>query len=244
MAAYRIPGPLCFTTSEEIDKGTMCLSRSPRPGPIIGLEFESNFHRNMINESNFNFCFWNYATISLRELLQKLNDITDNHHDYDFSTKNGTIEAIKNECISQGISLNTQIAYVLATADHETNHTFKPVTEAYWLHHPDSYLKKHHANYYPYYGRGYVQLTWNYNYKKYSKLLGEDLLKHPELALKPEIALFVLVHGFKNGSFTGKKISDYINDHVTNFVKARYCINGQDKAKEIAALAQQYLVDL
>lgn len=34
MAGYQTPGPLCFTRSEPIDKGTSCLSRSPTPGPI------------------------------------------------------------------------------------------------------------------------------------------------------------------------------------------------------------------
>lgn len=166
------------------------------------------------------------------------------HPAYDFSTKKSTIEAIKQECIKQGLILTTQIAYVLATADHETNHTFKPVTEAYWLENADAYLKQHHANYYPYYGRGFVQLTWDYNYKKYGELLGIDLLTCPELALKPDVALFVLVHGFKTGGFTGKKIADYINDHATDFINARRCINGTDKAAEIAQLAKHYLAVL
>jgi predicted chitinase len=161
-----------------------------------------------------------------------------------FSTKEGTIEAIKAACNNQGITLKSQIAYVLATADHETNHTFKPVTEAYWLKNPDAYLKKHHADYYPYYGRGYVQLTWKYNYERYGKMLKEDLVGHPELALKPEIALFILVDGFKNGVFTGKKISDYINAKHTDFVRARRCINGKDKAEQIAALAKNYLAKM
>lgn len=176
--------------------------------------------------------------------LQASLDDASQIQDYDFSSKAGTINAITQECIRQGIGLKNQIAYVLATADHETNHTFKPVTEAYWLNDPDAYLKQHHADYYPYYGRGYVQLTWDYNYEKYGKLIGEDLIHHPELALKPGIALFVLVHGFKTGAFTGRKISDYLNAHTTDFVKARYCINGQDKAKEIAALANNYLETL
>ena len=34
MASYRIPGPLCSTTSEPIDAGTMCRSASHPPGPI------------------------------------------------------------------------------------------------------------------------------------------------------------------------------------------------------------------
>lgn len=33
MANTRIPGPLCATDSQPIDKGTMCRSRSPSPGP-------------------------------------------------------------------------------------------------------------------------------------------------------------------------------------------------------------------
>lgn len=177
---------------------------------------------------------------ALRKLQETL-DKTQPDQNYRFTTEEETIEAIKSECMHQGIGLKNQIAYVLATADHETNHTFKPVTEAYWLPDPDSYLRKHHADYYPYYGRGYVQLTWDYNYEKYGKLLGKDLLNHPELALEPEVALFVLVHGFKTGAFTGRKITDYINAHETDFVKARYCINGKDKAEEIAQLAKEHL---
>ncbi len=179
---------------------------------------------------------------SLNMLQQRINAVT-HYSNYNFTTKEGTIEAIKNECINQGICLKTQIAYVLATADHETNHTFKPVIEAYWLPSPDNYLKTHlpSSKYYPYYGRGYVQLTWDYNYEKYGRLVEKDLLKYPEKALDPEVALFVLVHGFKTGAFTGRKIADYINEHITDFINARRCINGIDKAKEIAELAQNHL---
>ena len=98
---------------------------------------------------------------------------------HDFSTEAGTMKAIRSECMRQGIVLPTQIAYVLATADHETNHTFKPVTEAYWLHNPDAYLKEHHRDYYPDYGRGYVQLTWKNNYAKYGQLLDRMWLTIP-----------------------------------------------------------------
>src|SRR5262249_35850802 len=162
----------------------------------------------------------------------------------DFSTKAATMKTIQGECTRQGVVLLTQIAYVLATADHETNHTFKPVTEAYWLPDPDAYLKKHHKDYYPYYGRGYVQLTWKNNYEKYGQLLEKDLVGHPELALKPEIAVFVLVHGFRTGTFTGRKITAYINAGKTDFRNARRCINGLDKADQIAKLAQTHLAHL
>ncbi len=180
---------------------------------------------------------------SVRKLQQVL-DEGKSDQSHDLTSREGTIRAIKDECLRQDIGLKTQIAYVLATADHETNHTFKPVTEAYWLNDPDAYLKKHHANYYPYYGRGYVQLTWKKNYEKYGTLLGRDLVGHPELALDAETALFVLVHGFKTGIFTGRKVSDYIDANKTEFFNARRCINGTDKAREIAALAETYLAKL
>jgi predicted chitinase len=162
----------------------------------------------------------------------------------DFSTRDATIAAIKSECASQGIGLKAQIAYVLATVDHETAHTFKPVREAYWLNDPDAYLKAHHPDYYPYYGRGYVQLTWERNYRKYGELLKKDMVGQPDLALDPQVALFVLVHGFKTGAFTGHKLADYVNAEKTDFLNARRCINGVDRQHEIADIATKYLAQL
>jgi predicted chitinase len=160
---------------------------------------------------------------------------------HDFTTKQGAIDAIRYECQAQGLCLKTQIAYILATVEHETGDTFKPVSEAYWLKNHEDWLKHNHPEYYPYYGRGFVQLTWDYNYKKYSKILGIDLVNHPEKALEPNIALSILVDGFKNGGFSGKKIEDYINENKSDFINARRCINGVDKATHIADLAKKYL---
>ena len=161
-----------------------------------------------------------------------------------FTTKQGTINAIKSECTKQGLGLKTQIAYVLATADHETAHTFQPVAEAFWIKPDAEAWRKQNLRYYPYYGRGYVQLTWKNNYALYGQLLGIDLVNKPDLALDPRTALFVLVHGFKTGVFTGRKLTDYVNNHSTDFVDARRCINGTDKAAEIAAGAQSFLAQL
>lgn len=163
---------------------------------------------------------------------------------YDFSTKQGCIKAIIEECKRQGIKLNKQIAYVLATVEHETGGTYLPVYEAYYLGPKKAlaYLKK--LKYYPYFGRGYVQLTWLANYKKYSDILGIDLVKNPNLAMRPDIALFILVDGFKYGRFTGKTIFDYIDNVKNDTVNARRCINGVDKAKYIAKLAANHLKNL
>ena len=134
------------------------------------------------------------------------------------------------------LPLKTQWAYMMATIQWETAGTFKPVREAFWM---GEEWRKTHLRYYPYYGRGYVQLTWESNYRKFSNLLHIDLVKDPDLALKPEVALFVLVYGFKHGSFTGKTLEEYVNDQQTDYVNARRCINGLDRAEKIAAIAQK-----
>jgi hypothetical protein len=68
-----------------------------------------------------------------------------------------------------------------------------------------------------------------------------DLVNNPDLALDPQNALFITMHGFKNGTFTGKKLTDYINAQGTDFINARRCINALDKAEEIAAIAERFL---
>ncbi|HSS56278.1 MAG TPA: hypothetical protein VLK79_16650, partial [Gaiellales bacterium] len=52
------------------------------------------------------------------------------------------------------------LAYCLATAWHETAFTMQPIIEDGG----ESYLKS--KPYYPWYGRGLVQLTWEDNYQK------------------------------------------------------------------------------
>jgi predicted chitinase len=174
---------------------------------------------------------------SVGKLQEQLNEIGEGRA-HDFSSKPGTIEAIKHECKAQGIGLNTQIAYVLATVEWETAQTFKPVREAFWL---SEDWRRQNLRYYPYYGRGYVQLTWHTNYTKYAQMLGVDLVNNPDLAMESNIALFVLVHGFKTGTFTGRKITNFINVHQADFVNARRCINARDHAHDIAQLAEKYL---
>jgi putative chitinase len=53
------------------------------------------------------------------------------------------------------------LAYALGTAHHETDRTFGPIRK---------YGRGKGKKYSPYYGRGLVQLTWDYNYKKMSSV--------------------------------------------------------------------------
>ena len=144
-------------------------------------------------------------------------------------------------CKEVGLDHPEHWAYVLATVEHETAGTFKPVREAYWLRDPDGWLRRNHPEYYPYYGRGYVQITWKENYEKFGKLLGIDLVGNPDLALDPDNALFILVYGFKHGSFTGRTLERYVPG---DFLHARRCINGMDRAEHIATIAKRYLNEL
>ncbi len=154
-------------------------------------------------------------------------------------TKQESAEYIRQECINQEITMPEQIAYIIATADWETAHTLLPVVEAYWM--DQEYRDSLH--YAPYYGRGLVQLTWEDNYKKYQDILDIPLAQEPDLALDYKTALFILVHGFKHGTFTGAKITDYINENKVDYYNARRCINGTDSANEIAQTAE-YLDNL
>lgn len=154
-------------------------------------------------------------------------------------------------------------AYALATADRETGGTMKPIkewggpqyfTRNYDVQGRDPARARKMGNRVPgdgprYCGRGYVQLTWHDNYQKatdrlYAARFNVDLVKSPDLALRPDVAAFVMVSGMSEGWFTGKKLSDYITAEKCDFVNARRIINGVDHAKEIAREAEHYLVAL
>ena len=142
------------------------------------------------------------------------------------------INLIIEYCNKYSLEYN-QAAYVLATAWHETNQTMLPVIEAYWL--SEDWRKKN-LRYYPWYGRGFVQLTWQYNYKLADKKLGlnGEMLKKPSLAQVPKYAAEILVLGSKEGWFTKKKLSDYITRTTKDYKNARRIINGVDKAQKLA----------
>jgi len=86
-----------------------------------------------------------------------------------------------------------------------------------------------------YAGRGYVQITGRTNYTKASSLTGRDLVGNPDLALDPDIAARIIVHGMVNGWFTGKKMGDYVR-----YSDMRRVVNGTDKAELIAAYAVKF----
>lgn len=146
----------------------------------------------------------------------------------------GNTKILITEGLKAGL-LRNQMAYVLATAYWETGRSMLPIKEMGG----EKYLRS--KKYYPYFGRGYVQLTWDYNYEKAGNKIGVNLMgANKDKALDPIIAADICIHGMVEGWFTGKKLLDYITLSKSDFVNARKIINGKDKASEIADLAVQY----
>ena len=139
-------------------------------------------------------------------------------------------------------------AYMFATTKHECADRWQPIEE-FGKGASRPYGKKvkvvgadGKTYLIAYYGRGYVQLTWKDNYDKMSKALGlgDDLLIHPERVMEPEIAYNIMSYGMRKGSFTGKKLADYINGTTCDYKSARKIINGLDKWALIKDYADKF----
>ena len=124
------------------------------------------------------------------------------------------------------------VSYMLGTTHHETDKRMQPIRE-YGRGRGMAYGTT-------YYGRGFVQLTWEQNYQKMSEVTGVNLVKNPDRALELPIATQIMFYGMINGSFTGKKLTDYFNKTTDNWVQARQIINRLDKAQLIAGYAKDY----
>lgn len=140
------------------------------------------------------------------------------------------------------------LAYILATAFHETGGRMVPVREGFAR--TDAQARRilanrryvaPQANGQSYYGRGLVQITWRDNYADMGQRLGVDLEGEPDLALDPDIAVSILIVGMVEGRFTGKKLADYFNRSKDDPEGARRIINGTDKASLIAGYHRAFL---
>ena len=161
---------------------------------------------------------------------------------------NGT-EALIQSFNDDGHVSYDEAAYMLATAYHETRATMQPIYEdgskAYFDKYDTGKLAAQLGNTpekdgdgYLWRGRGFVQLTGHDNYAKASKELGIDFLSNPDLVLVLKNAANIMILGMREGWFTGRKLSNYINKAGADYVNARRIINGTDKALQIAAHAR------
>jgi putative chitinase len=130
------------------------------------------------------------------------------------------------------------LSYCLATAYHETAETMEPIEE-YGKGKSHSYGKPVGPHNQCYYGRGYVQLTWEQNYIKGKERMKSvydiecDLHKEPHRMLEHEISALILYDGMVHGWYTGVNLARYFNSTTEDPYNARKIVNALDKAELI-----------
>ena len=151
------------------------------------------------------------------------------------------------------------LAYMLATAHHETGRTMQPVRETFAASDAraiallDSAFEhgrlpsvsvpywRRDAEGKSWLGRGLVQLTHRTNYEKMTLLTGIDLVSDPGRAMELTIATDILFIGMETGAFTGRRLGQYFCATKEDWTGARRIINGRDRAERVAGYARRYL---
>ncbi len=149
------------------------------------------------------------------------------------------------------------LAYILATAFHETGETIEPVREGFCKTDAcsiravtklfndgkiDVNYSIPEANGNSYFGRGLVQITFGSNYKNLGQAIGIGTLLYdnPSLALNLDISVVIMFKGMTDGLFTGKKLADYFNDTTTDWFHARRIVNALNRASLIEDYAKKF----
>ncbi len=173
------------------------------------------------------------------------------------------MEAILDRALAVRTPLR-HLAYMLATAFHETAKTMQPILETRgpreranpsidvaikrldnsfaagklpWVSKP--YWRKDAAGK-SWLGRGLVQLTHKDNYERMGKVIGVDLVTDPDKALQPGVAVSIMFFGMTRGVFTGRPLSDYLDGRTADYVNARRVINGTESARKVADYAVRF----
>ena len=154
------------------------------------------------------------------------------------------------------------LAYMLATAHHETGGRMRPVRETFAASDAvaiarldkafaEGRLPQVSAPYWrrdedgrSWLGRGLVQITHRRNYERLSALTGIDLVARPERAMDMAAAVEILFAGMLQGAFTGRRLADHFSAGQADWVGARRIVNGLDRAERIAGYGRAFLVAL
>lgn len=168
------------------------------------------------------------------------------------------IEAVLTRFSARGWADPRWLAYMLATAHHETAGTMQAVRETLAISDEEAVARLERAwrggklptvktPYWrrdaagrSYYGRGLVQITHRENYARMSRVTGLDLVAEPDLALRMDVSATILVVGMTEGLFSGARLSDFFSGMKADWTGARKIVNGTDRAKKIAVTARVF----
>lgn len=159
------------------------------------------------------------------------------------------------------------LAYMLATAYHETDNTMCAISEnlnysasgllatfpkyftisqaAAYARQPQRIANRAYANRM---GNGNEAGGdgWRYRGRGLVQITGRDnyakygIADDPDKALDPVKAVEILFDGMINGRFTGKRLADYFSATMTDWTGARKIINSTDRAADIAGYAKKF----
>jgi len=174
------------------------------------------------------------------------------------------LNVILDEWDKRALTELSWLAYMLATAFHETARWMQPVIETRQgseasnpsvdiaiarLDHAwaagklgsvrSPYWRKDPSGL-SWLGRGFVQLTFKTNYLNAQARSGIKCADNPDLMLQAAPAATVMFDGMIGGWFTGKKLADYLGAGKHDYFNSRRIINGLDHAGDIANYATSF----
>ena len=176
------------------------------------------------------------------------------HLQPDFEFRRNRAQANRDKSVSAIIEaarakqlIDAQIAYVLATAEHESDsfRTLEEYSSGAQYEGRADLGNTIAGDGVRFKGRGYVQLTGRLNYTSYSEIAGLQLTRFPLIVMNwPALSVFVIVDGMMRGVYTKRKLGDFVSNSKQDFYNARQVINGHDRAEKIADQASDWLRQL
>jgi hypothetical protein len=158
-------------------------------------------------------------------------------------TREQSVDLIVRTALEYGVTDKRQIAYMLASAEHETGN-FRTAREDDGR---NQALRNGYSGGENYYGRGYVQTTHDHRYAEMDRTLGLNgrLIADPDLAARdPNLGAQMIVVGMSRGLYTNVGMDLHINANGTDYRGAREVVNGSDRAGLIAGFAERWERDL
>ena len=141
-------------------------------------------------------------------------------------------------CLALGVTDPAHLAYVLATAEHETNFGRDMVERwgpsALQTSYEGHTMNERNGDGERFRGRGYVQLTFRKNYRRFARALGERLEEEPDLAADPDVAARVMAVGMSRLGYRSPKLvlGAFGAGAAFDFVAARDIVNGDRRRVE------------